>query len=46
MEINKDKFWAKCLDYIQTRIPDQAFQTWFDDVEVQKNHLPSLSSDE
>ena len=34
MDINKDKFWDKCLDYIQTRIPDQAFQTWFDDVKV------------
>ena len=34
MDINKEEFWAKCLSYIQTRIPGQAFQTWFDDVTV------------
>ena len=34
MNINKDQFWQNCLSYIQTRIPDQAYQTWFDDVRV------------
>ena len=34
MDINKDEFWGKCLDYIQTRIPEQAFQTWFEDVKA------------
>ncbi len=34
MDINKDEFWGQCLSYIQTRISEQAYQTWFDDVAV------------
>ena len=34
MDINKDEFWGQCLSYIKTRISEQAYQTWFDDVMV------------
>jgi chromosomal replication initiator protein len=26
--------WQNCLEYIRERIPEQAFQTWFDDVVI------------
>ena len=27
-----NELWGKCLDYIKSKIPEQAFQTWFDGI--------------
>ena len=34
MDIDKDQFWGQCLNHIKGKIPEQAFQTWFDGVTV------------
>ena len=34
MDIDKDQFWGQCLNHIKGKIPEQAFQTWFDGVIV------------
>jgi chromosomal replication initiator protein len=30
--LTTNELWGKCLDYIKSKIPEQAFQTWFDGI--------------
>ena len=30
--MNKEELWEKCQSYIRDRIPEQAYQTWFDGI--------------
>ena len=32
--MEKQNFWTECLDLIKQQIADQAFETWFSDVEI------------
>ena len=32
--MEKQNFWTECLDLIKQQISDQAFETWFSDVEI------------
>ena len=32
--MEKQNFWIECLDLIKQQISDQAFETWFSDVEI------------
>ena len=34
MNINKDAFWKECLQYIKERIPEAAYDTWFNDIKI------------
>ena len=42
-DINKEKFWENCLSYIQTRISDQAYQTWFDGIQISLYNNESIT---
>ena len=42
-DINKEKFWQNCLSYIQTRISDQAYQTWFDGIQISLYNNESIT---
>ncbi len=39
--MDKEQLWINCLKYIQDRIPEQAYQTWFDGISIS-----TLSPDE
>ena len=32
--MKKEEFWTQCLDGIKPKISEQAFETWFNDVEI------------
>ena len=32
--MEKEKFWQQCLDKIKEKVAEQAFETWFSDVEI------------
>ena len=32
--MKKETFWIECLNLIKPKISDQAFETWFSDVEL------------
>ena len=32
--MEKEKFWQQCLDKIKEKISDQAFETWFQAVDI------------
>ena len=32
--MEKENFWIQCLDSIKQKISEQAFETWFNDVEL------------
>ena len=32
--MKKENFWIQCLDNIKKKISEQAFETWFDSVEL------------
>ena len=34
--MNESNNWQNCLVYIKDRLPEQAFQTWFDGIQVTK----------
>ena len=34
MDTQKQTFWTDCLESIKNKISDQAFETWFSDVEL------------
>ena len=34
LKLDKEQFWQGCLGYIRERIPEQAFHTWFDDLNI------------
>ena len=34
MDTQKQTFWIDCLESIKNKISDQAFETWFSDVEL------------
>ena len=34
MDIEKQTFWTDCLEIIKNKISNQAFETWFSEVEL------------
>ena len=32
--MKKEEFWTQCLDGIKPKISEQAFENWFNDVEI------------